>query len=98
MAIVLAFKNGEVDWPTTKTALVNFPYVSDSKPKPEYGTPEYAEWYSRDDGLAAAKAKYSGKFAEAADSGKFEHDRFQEVAEALRAKYPKDHGAPTVKP
>jgi len=89
MAIVLAFKNGEVDWPTTRTALVNFPYVSDSKPKPEYGTPEYAEWYSRDDGLAAAKAKYSGKF---------EHDRFEEVAEALRAKYPKNHGAPTVKP
>jgi hypothetical protein len=98
MAIVLAFKNGEADWPTTKTALVNFPYVSDSKPKPEYGTPEYAEWYSRDDGLVAAKANTLGELTETAYSNKLEYDRFEEVAEALWAKYPKDNVAPAAKP
>lgn len=97
MAILLAYKNGEVDWPTTKTALVDFPYVP-NRPEPEYGTPEYAEWYSRDDGLVASPANTIGELTEAAYSGNFEFDRFLEVTTALYAKYPKDKAAPAAKP
>ncbi|MGV8972206.1 MAG: hypothetical protein ACOH10_07775 [Rhodoglobus sp.] len=98
MAIVFAYKNGEVDWPTTKAALVDFTYVPDGPKKPEYGTPEYAEWYSRDDGLVASKANTLGELTEAAYTNKLEYDRFEEVAEALWAKYPKDKAAPAAKP
>lgn len=85
MALVLAYKNGDTDWPTTKAALLAFPYAVARKP-PAMSDPAYGEWYNSDPPvLPNSYAELTG----AAYSGDLEWDRFAEVDDAMDAANPK---------
>jgi len=79
MAIVLAYKNGEADWPTTKAALLAFPYAMRTK-APPMSDPAYGEWYNSDPGtLPNSYEELTG----AAYSGQLEWERFVEIDDAM---------------
>lgn len=81
MTLLLAYKNGEADWPTTKAALLTFPYVTVRK-DPAPSDPGYAEWYNSDPGVP--ENSYA-ELTTAAYSGVLEWDRFVEVDDAIEA-------------
>jgi len=81
MAIVLAHKNGEADWPTTKAALLAFSYAKDPE-EPAVGDPGYGGWYNSDPGV---QPNSHDELLAAAENGAMERDRVHEVTEALYA-------------
>jgi len=88
MALVLAYKSGDADWPTTKAALLAFPYVT-LPPEPKVGDPEYGEWAGAADGFTDYPPNSYGELTQAAYRGQLEWDRFVEINDALLAAAPK---------
>lgn len=72
MVIVLAYKNGEADWPTTKTALLAFPYAPEVE-EPAFNTPEWAAWYNSDPPIVPNSHE---ELASAGHRGDLEWDRY----------------------
>jgi len=82
LAILSRYKSGEADWPTTKEALLTFPYQSRPAPPPMSDEDAYADWYNSDpETLPNSYAELTS----AAHLGKLDWDRFIEVNDALMA-------------
>jgi len=85
MALVLAYKNGDADWPTTKAALLAFPYAVAPK-APPMDDPAYGDWYNSDPPVLPNSYQ---ELTTAAYSGDLEWDRFTELDDAMDAAAPK---------
>lgn len=87
--IVRAFNSGEVDWPTTQSALMKFRYAPSAPKAPPVTDPGYGEWYND---AAVGDDPAPGTWEEldmAHHIGMIPRDRWQEFLRATSGPPPK---------